>query len=265
MTRVTVGPVNVSRLPMESNIPGRPGVTRQVLSHNALTGATTLIQVMPAGYRPPNGEPQGSRKFEMHTCHEELFALEGTFHFGSWHTLSALGYLNHPPYWVHPADQTAATPVTFLIKFSGALDFAFEDIPSGWDGREYVHPSAPPESTLRGCSPVSVDELEWVYATDPGGAPLGFEIKEVWPGEVGGWSTSLNRYPAGWRGSGEPQRLDGGDEWFVLSGSLHLGDGVTLTAGDYYCDAEQTIDGGASAYSDDGCLAIRWRERPDHH
>jgi hypothetical protein len=256
--RTRTAPTNLHQIPVEQNIPGRPGVTRQVLSRDSETGATTLLQTMPAGYRPPNGESPGSRRFEMHSCHEELFALAGTFRFGTWHTLRALGYLNHPPYWVHPADQFAETSVTFLIKFSGPLDFFFEDIPDDWDGKEYVHASAPSGAVMRGLSELQVDNLDWVPARRSDGMPLDFHIKVIWHDDFSGWSTFLQRYPSGWQGAGEPRVFEGGDEWFVLSGSLHLGDGVTLKQGDYYCEPDRRIDGGMTAHSQTGATVIRW-------
>lgn len=259
MRRVRRDPINLEDIELETNLPGRPGATRRVLSHDEESGSTTLLQTMRVGYRPPNGEAPESRRFELHTCHEELFVLDGTFNFGPWYSLKALAYLNHPPYWVHPAAQYAETDVALLIKFSGPLDFFFEDIPEAWDGVEFVHGSAPVDATRRGASNIHVDDLGWTPAISGQGENLGYDVKHLWDDQRSGWSTYLQSFPAGWQGVRDAAAEDGGDEWLMLSGAVQLDDGLALRAGDYFCDPEKVYDGGHAAKSETGATAIRWR------
>ena len=265
MQRVRFEPRNLDDVPLLDNLPGRPGATRRILWRDEASGSTTFVQTMPPGYRPPNDSQRGDQRFEAHSCHEELFNLRGVFHFGDWYDLPSLGYLNHPPYWVHPVDQTTETGVTFLIKFSGELDFFFYDVPEAWDGREFVHPDAGEPSPSRGLSSVHVDSVPWGTVRNDDGTSMGFHAKHLWDDEAAGWVTWLARYPTGRRGQG-PQRevAGGGDEWFVLAGSLRITGGLTVRQGDYLCDPERAVDGGASAASDDGCVAIRWTRGLDH-
>lgn len=265
MERVRFEPRNLEDVPLLDNLPGRPGATRRVLWRDDASGSTTFIQTMPGGYRPPNQSQAGDQRFEVHSCHEELFNLQGVFHFGDWYQLPSLGYLNHPPYWVHPVDQTTETGVTFLIKLSGDLDFFFYDMPDTWDGHEFVHPDAPERSSSRGLSSVHVESLAWGTVLSENGAPAGFHARHLWDDEDSGWVTWVARYPSGWNGTGARRVVEGGgDEWFVLQGSIRVDDGLTLRQGDYSCDPERGVDGGAAAASDEGCVAIRWTRGLDH-
>jgi len=82
MERVRFRPTTPDDVPLLDNIAGRPGATRRVLWRDPAPGSTTFIQTMPAGYRPPNNSEPGDQRFETHSCHEELFNLQGLFHFG---------------------------------------------------------------------------------------------------------------------------------------------------------------------------------------
>jgi hypothetical protein len=115
MHRVRTGPVDVrdapvAELPHTSDM-WAPGAVRRVLAQDSATDAITYVPEIPAGYRR-RAEVEYRRtypagRFEYHTCHEEGFILAGRYHFGGWYDWNALSYLNHPPTWVHPADQHA--------------------------------------------------------------------------------------------------------------------------------------------------------------
>src|SRR5262249_30720168 len=99
------------------------------------------------------------------------------------------------------------------------------------------------------------------------GTNAGYEAKSVYFDDDDGWLTWLMRVPAGWSGQGPVRRLPGADEMYVVDGDLTLdrGDGpLQLTAGSYFCDPDQLVDGGSSERSDKGCLAIRWTRGANH-
>jgi hypothetical protein len=68
------------------------------------------------------------------------------------------------------------------------------------------------------------------------------------------------RAPAGWRGRAGWRDGDGGDELYVLSGSLTLAldRTITLAEGGYYYDPERILAGGEDDHSDTGFVAVRW-------
>lgn len=260
MDRRSVQPLEVRDAPVMELPPTSdmwvPGARRRVLSHDEVTGEITYISELPPGYRREHevayreGHPPG--RFEYHDCHEEGFILDGRYDFGGWYDWDALSYLNHPPTWVHPADQCVPDGARLLMKLSGPLAFEYTDIPSDWDGTEFaVDPAraAPwPGVTRR--------ELG-----APGRPTADAEWTELWNDPVRGWTTWFGVLAPGWRGSGQGFSRPGGDEVFVLEGDVSLrigGDLHTLTAGQYACDARRYEDGGEEERSTTGCVLIRW-------
>lgn len=258
MKRVGIAPINLADVPVEQT---PIGTTRQEVMHDRAIGSRMILMTMPPGYRSRNAD----RGFEYHTCHEEIFNLNGLLHFGHWYDYPALGYLNHPPYWLHPADQNTGTGVRLLIKLNKPVDFVFEPIPDGWDGVEWTSADAPGPIPGRAVSSQNIDVLEWQPAELADGSPAGFDAKTLYHGPDG-WTTWLMRVPGGWHGEGRAARLAGGDEMVLLSGglTLELAEGpARLTEGGYFCDPENIVTAGEGTYSETGCIAIRWTKGAD--
>jgi hypothetical protein len=262
MDRVRVEPLNVRDAPIADLPPDSdmwvPGARRRVLAHDASTDAITYVSEIPTGYRRSHEvayrEQWPAGRFEHHACHEEGFILDGRYDFGGWYGWGALGYLNHPATWVHPADQCAPEGARLLMKLSGPLDFVYTDIPEDWDGREYpVDPDR--AAPYDGVSSVGLAR------GDGEEDETGRRWRRLWHDPVGGWTTWLLSAPPGWQGRGDRHQRGSGDEIFLLAGDLTtriLGEEVALRDGDYACDPDLLEDGGAAERSVDGCLAVRW-------
>jgi hypothetical protein len=263
MPRLAVRPLNVADAPIAELPPTSdmwvPGARRRVLAHDPSTDAITYVSEIPVGYRRDaeaayrQAHPPG--RFEYHHCHEEGFILDGRYDFGGWYDWDALGYLNHPSTWVHPADQCAPEGARLIMKLSGPLDFKYRDIPEDWDGQEFpMDPERAREQ--RGVSSLALDP-DGPSETDASGR----RWQRIWHDVAGGWTTWLMTVPARWSGRGDGSSGPGGNELFVLTGDLRVrafGDLVDLRAGDYVCDPERFEDGGAAERSEAGCVAIRW-------
>lgn len=167
------------------------GTRRTTFSTDPESGGSFYLLQIPPGYVRPAERGltnRGMHRFEWHSCHEEIFCLEGEIRFADFYTLPTLGYLNHPPFWVHPADQYSDIGATLLIRNSGPCDFVYEDIPAGWDGREYVMPGRGTATgvTTRQLSLPAADgqaKSETLYRWDDG---LVTEFRAVAPG----WSST---------------------------------------------------------------------------
>lgn len=237
------------------------GTTRKVLAVDPQTQGATFLLHLPGGYGRAE-EAVAARehehgRFERHTCHEEIFNLGGSYRFGDFYDFPVMGYLNHPPHWVHPADQSTSTGVLLLIKNSCPVDFAFDPIPAGWDGIEGTGDgSGPLDPTTGGVTMLAVDDVPWQPAPTPDGAESGVQVKHLWQDGAQGWSTWLMQVPPGWRNPLAERTGTGGDELFLLSGDLTHPRHGRLTAQAYYCDPESAAVGGES--SETGCVAIRW-------
>ncbi|MFN8534373.1 MAG: hypothetical protein U0556_12610 [Dehalococcoidia bacterium] len=77
--------------------------------------------------------------FEYHTPQEEIFVQGGSVGFGNDDRVDPIAYLNHPPYWLHPAEQRfhRIQEMPMLIRPSRPLDTTYLPIPDVWDGFEY--------------------------------------------------------------------------------------------------------------------------------
>lgn len=262
MRRLRVERLNVREAPVEELPPTSdmwvPGHLRRVLARDPASGATTYVSEIPPGYRRDHerryrdARPAG--RFEHHRIHEEGVLLEGRYDFGGWYGLDALSYLNHPPTWVHPADQCVPGGARLLMKLSGPLAFDYLDIPEKWDGTEFAVDAAaagPYEGvTTRSLVPedglVRADGSRWV---------------RLWDDPIAGWTTWFVTVPPGWRGVGPIRDEPGGDEVFLLEGDARLLIGEELqhlSAGDYACDPERSRSGGPEECSVAGATLMRW-------
>ena len=250
--RLAVPPTPLSHWPV---VRTEYGTLRQPLV-DPPDGPKLIVLTFPPGYR----HRYADRGFEYHSCHEEIVLLEGHLEFGPWYSCRALAYLNHPPYWVHPADQRTAVGATMLVRIEGPVDFGFEPIPPDWDGVEYLSAAAPVRSRARGVSRVELDDLPWEPVTLPDGQPVGIEAKHLWDDPDDGWVTWLMRAPAGWHTRGGRIR-SGGEELFLLEGDLTIEGVGELSGRSYYCDPDRIVTGKATR---SGCLAIRWTRGGDY-
>ena len=242
------------------------GSTLKILTLDEGSGASTIIGELTPGYRRKTevdylvGHPPG--RFERHLCREEIFVLDGTIEFGDWYRLPMLGYCNHPPNWVHPADIRSRDAVTLLIKTSGALDFAFWDIPEEWDRREFiVHPDGTTGEDSLAVTAKLVNTMPWLPALGPDGEPTGFSVKQIWADPRPDWVTWLVEYPPGWQATDLPKAVPGGDELLLLEGDLTvMWDGRlhTLDGPGYYCEPDRFPASGPAQRSTRGARAIRW-------
>jgi hypothetical protein len=261
MTRRAVAPFVSGAV---DRVVARPGSSYVFLTDDPATLGWTRLLIAAAGRV---GGANHTTEFEFHTPQEEIFVLTGSVAFGDYYRADALAYLNHPPYWNHPAEQRFDPNVetAMLIRLSKPIDTAYVPIPPNWDGREFPaasvdYPRGP------GISALQLDGLEYRPVLR-NGAPSGEEAAVLWTNPVDGIVTCLWRWPAGWQGSGEALAVEGGyDELYALSGDLtttYGGVPARLEATSYYCSPEVFRDGGASARSEGGMLAIRWLRPPE--
>jgi hypothetical protein len=262
MRRQRVERLNVNDAPIEELPPSSdmwvPGHRRRVLAHDPETGAKTYVSEIPPRYRRDHErayrEQHPPGRFEHHRIHEEGAILDGRYDFGGWYDFDAMSYLNHPPTWVHPADQCVPQGARLIMKLSGPLAFDYHDIPSDWDGTEFpLDPAA--AAPYRGVTATSLQAGSGETRSD------GSRWQRLWHDPLHGWTTWFVTIPAGWRGSGSGRERPGGDEVFVIGGDVALvvGDEVQpLVAGDYVCDPDVLRYGGMAESSRDGALLLRW-------
>jgi hypothetical protein len=265
--RIQVDRLNMNDAPIEELPPTSdmwvPGHRRRVLAHDVSTGAKTYVSEIPPAYRRAHEqayrEGHAPGRFEFHSVHEEGMVLAGRYDFGGWYDTDAPTYLNHPPTWVHPADQCVPDGARLIMKLSGPLGFEYHDIPSDWDGAEFpldAAAAAPFEGVTR----------ERVHAGIGDRREDGSSWHRLWHDPLHGWTTWFVTLPPRWRGSGAPWERPGGDEVFVIDGAadLRVGDAVLpFVAGDYACDPETVRSGGASERSDSGATMLRWTRGTD--
>lgn len=224
------------------------GTERTILSRDPVTGAATFLLRLPPGYHRPEERARaesGDRRFEWHSCHEEIFCLRGEIWFGDHYSMRALGYLNHPPYWVHPADQHSESGVTLLIKNSRRVEFEYGPIPQPWNGREYCHVERGSlEDDPNGVTSLSVDAVPWRSEDGVRVKPL-YQFRD-------GMHTELLRLPPKWRGAAEPDLRR--EMLFVIDGTLRIGE-TELAEWGYCSGAGSQL---ANASTDTGATVIRW-------
>lgn len=262
MPRLRVERLNVNDAPIEELPPSSdmwvPGHRRRVLAHDIATGAKTYVSEIPPDYRRDHEcsyrETYPPGRFEHHSVHEEGVVLDGHYDFGGWYYANAMSYLNHPPTWVHPADQCVPQGARLIMKLSGPLTFDYADIPADWDGTEFpLDPAA--AAPHRGVTATSL------RAGAGGPRKDGSWWQRLWHDPLHGWTTWFVTIPAAWRGSGPGTEEMGGDEVFVINGdvSLVVGDTVQpLAVGDYVCDPDVFRQGGTAETSREGALLLRW-------
>jgi hypothetical protein len=209
----------------------------------------------------PNGcnEAWGkSGQFEYHTLHEEIFVLAGALNFDNQYKISALGYMNHPPFWLHPTNFSAEGDLTMLMRDCHAPIVQFEDIPDNWNRVEYFASGSP--TRCHGVTKLQLDDLPWIDLHTATGLPTGLKAKRIWDDLDDGWITWLMRAPPNWASPGPLNRVSGGDEIYVIDGDLTLGrpERPVLGASGYVCDAHQLADGAGALSSRAGATFIRW-------
>jgi hypothetical protein len=251
--------------PWQPNWPA--GTERRVIARDEATGGSLTLLRFPGGYDRPDeaaiAAAGGPQRFEHHSCHEEIVCLEGEFTFGVplLYDFSARTYLNHPPYWLHPARQRSPSGALLLVRNSHPVDFGFCDIPHGWDGveayleEEGVRPS-PSEAVTR----QPLDDLALGAVTEDGRELPGVRGHRLWTDAVLGWETWL--LEADGVALAEPSDPGPvGDEWFVLDGGLRVGaPGEEVVLGPYghVCDRERYPAGGGEVRAVGPTRVLRW-------
>lgn len=261
MKRAKTGLRHISQIPVETDVPGRPGVTRQLLSRDEASGSKTRLLTMPPNYRSALSREKDGL-MESHVSSEEIFVLEGVMSFGRWYDIRGLGYTFHPPGWTHPADQQTEFGYKMLIK-SGAdpVDFTFTPPPPNWNGAEYSLIDSP-ESTDKGVTRRDVESVPRREITLADGTATGLFSQPLLNDGPDGWSTWMLTVPPSWKGGGRGLDVTlGGLEFYVLSGDLSCRiDGVLseLTAGNYYSNPDRLVLQSTDAFSRNGCYVICW-------
>jgi hypothetical protein len=256
--------------PWQPNWP--PGTTRRVLTRDATSGGSLTLLRFPGGYDRPDeaaiaaaGRPQ---RFEHHSCHEEIVCLEGEFLFGDplLYDFSAVTYLNHPPFWLHPARQRSASGALLLVRNSHPVDFGFCDIPHGWDGTEsYLEADGVVASPSAAVTRLPLDDLVPGAVVEDGRPLAGVRGARIWTDALLGWETWLLEADDGARlARGEAGDGPVGDEWFVLAGGLRVvsdaGD-VELGPHGHVCDPDRYPAGGGDVTAIGVVRVLRWVTR----
>lgn len=275
LAHVAAGPSSPSTLRVETERdhegPWQPnwpaGTERVVLGRDPVSGGSLTLLRFPPGYDRldeaaicSRGEPQ---RFEHHSCHEEIVCLEGDYTFGEpeLYDFSAQTYLNHPPFWLHPARQRSSGGVLLLVRNSHPVDFGFCDIPHDWDGVEsyFDGPGVTP-AVSEAVTRLPLGTLEVGPIIEHGQTLDGVRGHLIWVDEVVGWETWLIEADAGAMVASPGSGQAVGDEWFVLAGSLASGDGgPSLGQHGHWCDPESMPVGGAVLTAGpEGVRALRW-------
>lgn len=253
MARLRVDPVQTRDLPRTPTIHGWSPL--RLSSDPASGGGTKLFRIVP-GYL---GGADHAGEFEYHPGQSENILIEGDIDFGGYYRVAAPVYLNHPPFWVHPAEQRfdPTGDTLLLLRTASKIETSYVPIPDGWDGREFF---ARETGIPRGVPRISLDAARFEPVLRDGW-PSGEEAAVLWIDPASQITAWLLRLPPGWRGDGPPTRSTGSDEMFVLSGDLttvHDDRPVRLEKGSYYCYPDEVMEGGDQAHSENGFLAIRW-------
>lgn len=265
MRHLTCGPLQVDELPYTEPIVDevaeterRPLVRRLASSAPTMTEPAGGLSILywPDGFGVPWGSPQ---QLEYHILHEEIFVLTGSIRFDGWYRVDARGYLNHPPFWVHPTNFWAEGELTMLMRTHTDPVVQFEQIPAGWDGTEFLATGKP--SASRGVSALQLSDLKWSEVSDRSGRPTGLSARWIWDDDDDRWTSWLMTVPAGWTADASTMASSGGDEFFVLDGALQVSgpEPVRLDAYGYACQNDGPLFPDASAWTaPTGATFIRW-------
>ena len=265
MKRINRAPVQAQDIPPQ--ISSRAGFEYRTLASNAATAdmrtprCTTTLMTWPDGMTAPWGS---ARELEYHTLHEEIFVLAGALCFDHWYRLDAPAYCNHPPFWVHPTNFWAEGELVMLMRASLDPIVQLEAVPPEYVGEDFYAPGKPTYATY-GVSHLQLDDLPWRPVLRRDGEATGIMGKRIWADADDHWVTWLMRVPSGWALSAADLRWAGGDEVFVLEGSiqiLHQGSAARLERHGFMAEtSEFTASAGWS--SESGCLFIRWMKNAD--
>lgn len=262
MKRARTPLIHLSQIPVETDVPGRPGVTRQLLSQEPKSGAKTRILTFPAGYRSELSK-ENDGLMESHRSSEEIVVLDGVMSFGRWYDIPALGYTFHPPGWIHPADQHSKFGHRMLIKSgAGEVDFTFTPPPTRWNGQEFSLTDSS-DAAPQGVTRADVRSVTHEPILDRLGEASGLTRQPLRDGGEKGWSTWVLTVPRGWTGGVRSNPWEGasGLEFFVLSGDLtcHVDDVlVELTGGSYYSNPRAAGIRFDGAFSRQGAYVMCW-------
>lgn len=246
-----------------------PYRSKESLGFDPSNGAETFILRRTEGAKPPEDR---SHLLEYHTCHEQSFLLMGNASFAGWYDWHSPGFMTHPPYWWHPSGYTFTGAGMTLVKIDKPVDFIFTPVPDGWDGLEWFADEKDHECKNRVIANAHLGSVPWEPVLLPDGSPAGFDAKHVWDDVETGWTTWWMRAPAGWTGRPEWTGAAGGDEIYILEGSLSLaGQNVALGQGGYLYDPEVIVVGAADSSTTTGFSAVRWSKHgnlwtlPENH
>lgn len=252
--------------PWQPNWPD--GTTRRVLGRDPVTGGSVTLLTFPAGYdrldEAAIAAAGGPQRFEYHSCHEEIVSVVGDYGFGEpeLYRFDPPAYLNHPPFWLHPARQRSAEGIMLFVRNSHPVDFGFCDIPHGWDGVEdYAEVAPPPTSPSEAVTMLRLDDVEVAPLAEHGRPLDGVAGALLWADRVTGWQTWLVVAEEGatLATTGDADGTPAGDEWFVLDGEVAFGDGgVVIGRHGYRCDPARYPAGGEPATASSATRALRW-------
>ena len=215
------------------------------------------LMFWPAGWTQPWGKPD---QFEYHTLHEEIFFLSGTMNFGGYYSIKALGYCNHPPFWLHATNfyvEKNDGLLTMLYRGGQQPIVQLQNIPKDWDGRPYFAPATRSIGTRN----LQLDDLAWASLKTRENVDTGLLYKRVAEDRDDGWTTWLMKAPPRWTAPKGVRQAPGGDEIYVIEGDLALKGGGLLRKSGYVCNTSEIIEGTMASVS--GALFVRWTKGAD--
>jgi hypothetical protein len=139
-----------------------------------------------------------------------------------------------------------------------------QTIPPDYTGEDFYAPGKPTHATY-GVAHLQLDDLPWRPVRRRNGEATGITGKRIWTDADDHWVTWLMCVPPGWTLPPADLHWPGGDEVFVLEGSLRIlyqGSAVQLGVHGFMAEtSEFTASAGWS--SESGCLFIRWTKNAD--
>jgi len=197
---------------------GTHGLRAKPLNVDPDSGARTAYVGIPAAWK-------GGGVAHFHDFFEEVFVIQGDVSLDGRNFLGDGAYIYRPAGIVHGHDEGAILGCRALIRSGGPLELKLVWQPIA--PHEYVlHPHDDGRPFILG---LETAKLPW-REEGTGGARR--SVKTLSVDAKTGAATTLVRLPQSWPGSWA-LAADASWEWFVLSGSVTLGDGATHGAGTY--------------------------------